>query len=61
MPDQTRIVFSNGVEVIVVQQPNEVLLGFTQGERFPEFKTDRGTDVYIVTADQISYIEQVPE
>ena len=63
MPDKTKIVFSDGHELKVDEQPSEVLDGLSRRERFPfpRFrKTSDGVDVYVM-ADQVAYIEQVPE
>jgi hypothetical protein len=65
MPDKTKIVFTDGAELVVDQPAVDVVgvlgeLHRGEGGPFRAF-TDAGTDVYIHAVDQIAYIKQVPE
>lgn len=62
MPDKTKIVFSDGHQLVVDQPAVDVArtlgeLHRGDGAPYRAF-TDDGTDFYIVTADQIAYIER---
>jgi hypothetical protein len=64
MPDTTKIVFSDGVEVAVEGQAKDLqrVLGKAKrkGEPFALCKTNRRANVY-VAADRVAYIEAMPE
>jgi len=63
MGDKTKIVFSNGHELTVDEEPSEVLDRLSTRERFPSprfRKTSDGVDVYVM-ADHVAYIAQVPQ
>jgi hypothetical protein len=64
MSYRTKIVFSHGEEVGVQNQVRKVQRRLSKdrraGRAFTKFRSGHGTDVYIA-ADQVAYIEQVPD
>ena len=62
MADGTRIVFSEGLTLIVSEELESVRSTLTQyegGQAFPEFKTTSGEDVCVASA-HVAYIERAP-
>jgi hypothetical protein len=60
--DQTRIVFSEGLTLIVNEELGRVRTALAQyegGQAFPEFKSATGEDVCVASA-HVAYIEPAP-
>ena len=61
MADRTKIVFSDGLTLLVSEDLESVRSTLTQyegGQAFPEFQTASGEDVCVASA-QVAYIERV--
>ncbi len=61
MAHRTRIVFSEGLALVVNEELESVRSALTQyegGQAFPEFKSASGEDVCVASA-RVAYIERV--
>ena len=61
MADRTKIVFSDGLTLVVSEELESVrstLAQYEGGQAFPEFKTASGEDVCVASA-HVAYIERV--
>lgn len=61
MADRTKIVFSDGLTLVVSEELESVRSALAQyegGQAFPEFKTAGGEDVCVASA-HVAYIERV--